>query len=77
MQRISYLCSDPNNDADSYLKTVKWPLYTEDKKHYLEIGKNMIVKSNGIYPERFKLWDLHFPIPEMLYANNTRPQCRT
>lgn len=69
-----YLASDPNNASDEYLKVVNWPLYSEDKKNYLEIGQNLNVKMNGIYPERFQLWDRLFPIKEMLNANNG--QCR-
>ncbi|TMW42427.1 hypothetical protein DOY81_012491, partial [Sarcophaga bullata] len=42
--------SDPNNSTDQYLKDIKWPLYSENKQEYLEIGQNLNVKSNGIYP---------------------------
>ncbi|KAM7359456.1 uncharacterized protein ACRADG_012798 [Cochliomyia hominivorax] len=66
--------SDPNNESDDYLKVVKWPLYSEDKKEYLEIGENLNVKSNGIFPERFKLWDHQFPTSELLNPNAA--QCK-
>ncbi|XP_023300386.2 juvenile hormone esterase-like [Lucilia cuprina] len=66
--------SDPNNASDEYLKAVKWPLYSEEKKQYLDIGQNLNVKSNGIFPERFQLWNRLFPINEMLVSNNA--QCK-
>lgn len=66
--------SDPNNSSDQYLKVIKWPLYSEDKQDYLEIGEGLNVKSNGIYAERFQLWDRLFPINEMLNSNITQCQ---
>ncbi|XP_065371729.1 juvenile hormone esterase-like [Calliphora vicina] len=67
--------SDPNNASDNYLKEVEWPLYSQDKKQYLEIGQNLNVKFNGIFQERFQLWDRLFPITEMLNSNSEQ-QCR-
>ncbi|XP_065371728.1 juvenile hormone esterase-like [Calliphora vicina] len=66
--------SDPNNASDDYLKAVEWPLYSEDKKQYLEIGQHLNVKSNGIFQKRFQFWDELFPISEML--NSYNGQCR-
>ncbi|KAM7362757.1 juvenile hormone esterase-like [Cochliomyia hominivorax] len=68
------LKSDPNNASDTYLKSIKWPLYTEDKKQYLEIGQNLSVKSNGVFSERFHFWDRLFPLSDMFKSNV--PQCK-
>ncbi|KAM7360156.1 carboxylic ester hydrolase-like [Cochliomyia hominivorax] len=62
--------SDPKNCADDYIKSAKWPLYSEDKKEYLEIGQDFKVKSNGFYEERFQFWNKLFPINEMLNSNS-------
>ncbi|XP_065371731.1 juvenile hormone esterase-like [Calliphora vicina] len=65
---------DPNNASDDYLKEVIWPLYSEDKKQYLEIGQSLNVKSNANLLERSQLWDRLFPISEMLNPHNE--QCK-
>ncbi|XP_036317505.1 esterase FE4-like, partial [Rhagoletis pomonella] len=40
---------DPNNVSDKFLKNLKWPLYSKDKKPYLVIGKDLTVSEGGIY----------------------------
>lgn len=57
---------DPNSQADQYLKNIHWPTYDLSKKQYLEIGNDLKIKSNGIYPERMELWDRLFPVEDML-----------
>ncbi|XP_013110450.2 carboxylic ester hydrolase [Stomoxys calcitrans] len=57
---------DPNNPSDEYLKNLRWPLYDQRRKQYLEIGNDLTIKANGIYPERMQLWDNLFPIQEMI-----------
>lgn len=66
--------SDPNNAADDYLKFVNWPLYSEDKKLYLEIGEHLNVKSYAPFRDRIREWDRLFPISEML--NPLKEQCK-
>ncbi|XP_073818496.1 juvenile hormone esterase-like [Musca autumnalis] len=61
--------SDPNNYSDDYLKNLKWPLYDQSKKQYLEIGNNLNVKTNGIFPQRMQLWDRLFPLQDMINRN--------
>lgn len=64
---LNYLFfSDPNNSTDEYLKSMKWPLYNQTKRQYLEIGNDLNVKSNGIYTERMQLWDRLFPLQDMI-----------
>ncbi|KAM7359455.1 uncharacterized protein ACRADG_012788 [Cochliomyia hominivorax] len=65
---------DPNNADDDYLKVINWPLYTDNRKEYLEIGEHLKIKSNGIFPERFQVWDQLFPISDML--NSNYKQCK-
>lgn len=69
---LANLFSDPNNASDDYLKAVTWPLYSEDKKQYLEIGQDLNVKANGFYEERYKFWDNLFPFKEMLNPNREK-----
>uniref|UniRef100_A0A1I8P7C1 Carboxylic ester hydrolase n=1 Tax=Stomoxys calcitrans TaxID=35570 RepID=A0A1I8P7C1_STOCA len=61
--------SDPNQPMDEYLKNLKWPLYNDRKKPYLQIGNELTVKQNGIFLERMKLWDRLFPIEDMINRN--------
>uniref|UniRef100_A0A1I8PSZ6 Carboxylic ester hydrolase n=1 Tax=Stomoxys calcitrans TaxID=35570 RepID=A0A1I8PSZ6_STOCA len=58
--------SNPNNPSDEYLSKLNWPLYDEKTKTYLEIGNDMNVKSDGIYPERMQLWDRIFPSNDVM-----------
>ncbi|XP_054081120.1 juvenile hormone esterase [Zeugodacus cucurbitae] len=55
---------DPNNATDEYLKDIKWPAYTNDKKPYLVIGNDLDVKEGGIFSQRFQIWDELFPVPK-------------
>lgn len=61
--------SDPNNQSDEHLRNLKWPLYDDKMKSYLEIGDELNVKLHGIFPERLQLWDRLFPIEDMLSRN--------
>lgn len=69
-----YYFSDPNNPSDEYLKAVNWPLYSDDKKYYLEIGQNLNVKLNDRIRERIQAWDNLFSISQML--NPLKEQCK-
>ncbi|XP_023158747.1 venom carboxylesterase-6 [Ceratitis capitata] len=55
---------DPNNATDEYLKNLKWPVYNNEKKPYLVIGKDLDVKEGGVFTERFQVWDELFPVPK-------------
>uniref|UniRef100_A0A034WHL8 Carboxylic ester hydrolase n=1 Tax=Bactrocera dorsalis TaxID=27457 RepID=A0A034WHL8_BACDO len=55
---------DPNKATDEYLKDIKWPPYTEDKKSYLVIGKDLNIEEGGIFTQRFQIWDELFPVPK-------------
>lgn len=55
--------------TDEYLKNLKWPLYDDRRKQYLEIGSELTVKTNGIFLERMQLWDRLFPIEDMVNTN--------
>ncbi|XP_039948695.1 bile salt-activated lipase [Bactrocera tryoni] len=55
---------DPNSATDEYLKDIKWPPYTEDKKSYLVIGKDLDIGEGGIFTQRFQIWDELFPVPK-------------
>ncbi|XP_011208510.2 bile salt-activated lipase [Bactrocera dorsalis] len=55
---------DPNKATDEYLKDIKWPPYTEDKKSYLVIGKDLNIGEGGIFTQRFQIWDELFPVPK-------------
>uniref|UniRef100_A0A0K8VNL0 Carboxylic ester hydrolase n=1 Tax=Bactrocera latifrons TaxID=174628 RepID=A0A0K8VNL0_BACLA len=55
---------NPNNATDEYLKDIKWPPYTEDKKSYLVIGKDLNIGEGGIFTKRFQIWDELFPVPK-------------
>ncbi|XP_073818499.1 juvenile hormone esterase-like [Musca autumnalis] len=61
--------SDPNNCTDEYLKNLKWPLYDNRNKQFLEIGNDLNVRTNGIFLERMQLWDRLFPIEDMINKN--------
>uniref|UniRef100_A0A1A9WY03 Carboxylic ester hydrolase n=1 Tax=Glossina brevipalpis TaxID=37001 RepID=A0A1A9WY03_9MUSC len=53
---------NPNDSKDAHLKNIQWPIYTDTKKEYLEIGDNLIKKSGGVFIDRFQLWDSLFPL---------------
>ncbi|XP_075162506.1 carboxylic ester hydrolase-like [Haematobia irritans] len=61
--------SDPNQPMDEYLKNIKWPLYNDRKKQYLQIGYELDVRQNGIFLERMQLWDRLFPLEDMVNKN--------
>lgn len=54
--------SNPNDSKDGYLKDFEWPMYTDSKKEYLEIGENLTKIKGGIFVDRFQLWDSLFPL---------------
>ncbi|XP_075162677.1 juvenile hormone esterase-like [Haematobia irritans] len=58
--------SNPENSSDEYISSLKWPLYDDKNKQYLEIGRGLNVKMGDIYPERMQLWDRTFPVSDVI-----------
>lgn len=49
---------NPTPDDDSTLEGLRWPVYNLEKKQYLSIGKDVVVKAD-VNKDRFQFWD-HF-----------------
>ncbi|XP_015597183.1 esterase E4 [Cephus cinctus] len=49
----------PTNNED--FKNVKWPIYTDKTKEYLDIGDNLVTDC-GLYRNRMSFWDNLFPL---------------
>ncbi|XP_037048513.1 esterase FE4-like [Bradysia coprophila] len=47
---------NPNNSTDEYLEYMIWPKHDNAAEWYLDIG-NHLVEKNGLYLERFTVWD--------------------
>ncbi|XP_037041115.1 esterase E4-like isoform X2 [Bradysia coprophila] len=47
---------NPNKQNDEYLDDMLWPRYNSTTESYLEIG-NHLVEKNGLFLERFTMWD--------------------
>lgn len=65
IKKLIFNFRNPNSQTDQFLKNIHWPIYDLSKKQYLEIGNDLKIKSNGIYPERMELWDRLFPVEDM------------
>lgn len=47
---------NPNNQSKEYLEDLVWPPNTDATEWYLDIGNHMVEK-NGLFLERFTVWD--------------------
>uniref|UniRef100_A0A1B0DNC5 Carboxylesterase type B domain-containing protein n=1 Tax=Phlebotomus papatasi TaxID=29031 RepID=A0A1B0DNC5_PHLPP len=55
---------NPNNPNDEYLRNLKWTPYSSLLDNYLEIGNaDNFTMREGLYTERFRIWDELFPLP--------------
>lgn len=59
-QRLTF--RNPNNETDEYLKNVTWMSLESDKSNYLDIGNVDLKMKNGLYTERYALWEQLFPL---------------
>ena len=51
---------NPNNKDDEFLNKMEWNKFELNKENYLEIGTHLVEK-NGLFLERFAVWDRLFP----------------
>jgi hypothetical protein len=52
---------NPNNKSDEVIGHTTWPAYDKNSHNFLNIGDNLTI-DQGLYEERFKVWDELFPL---------------
>lgn len=55
------LFRNPNNKDDLYLRDMEWNKFDLAKENYMEVG-TYLVEKNGLFLERFRVWDRLFPL---------------
>ena len=55
---------EPIPKDDSLFSNVKWEKYTTKDKKYLEIGEELVTKTD-LNAERMNFWDKLFPVPPL------------
>lgn len=53
---IFFFNRNPNNNSDEYLKDLYWHKHDDKNEYFMEIG-NHFVEKQGLFLERFKVWE--------------------
>ena len=59
---------NPNNPDDEFLAEMNWPKYDRQDEYFLDIG-NHLVEKQGLYLERYHVWDRMETFPEKPLQN--------